>query len=290
MDQQLNRIIPMSISKQNKINNNSNQKTNNGSNQKKTEYQGWMDNILSWGQQTCKKHFDSVKSTIYNTTLGHFYASDIMRHILVEIPDYSRILDIGIGTGYVYSQNSDLVKRKNIHITGIDIDPAYIKSAKHTVIDADLESNVKLIIGDINEIDEHEIKYGSYDFVFFTDSYSSMDNVHSTITLSEKYLTEDGIIVVASTLFDYYDENIDWIKQRLFYVSSIQFGNMMLKGNLEEYIKTRYIGNIKQCFRVINTTSIPGTDYQIKTYIVKWQPNLMIDNTHNVIIDNTFDN
>jgi ubiquinone/menaquinone biosynthesis C-methylase UbiE len=228
--------------------------------------------ILSWGQNTYKRHLDSVKSTIYNTTIGYFYTSDIMRNILVEIPNNSKILDVGIGTGYAYLQNSDLIKRKNIHITGIDIDSGNIRTAKHNMIDSDLESYTTLVNGDVYKMDENQIMNNSFDFLFFLDSYSVIPNIHTMITFCEKYLNSTGIIIVASTLFDRYDENLDWIKQRLIYISSIEFGNMMLKTNLEEYIKTRYSGDIDQCFRIINSTSILGITCDMKTYIVKWCP------------------
>lgn len=237
-----------------------------------TSQQGWVNDVVSWGQATCKQHFDSVKSTIYNTTIGHFYTSGVMRHILVEIPDNSKILDVGIGTGYIYSQNSDLIKRKNIYVTGIDTDPGYIKHAKHSMIDADLESHVRLLNCDTYTTSKIDIDLGSFDFVIFSDSYSSISDVYSTITFCERYLNRIGIIIVASALFDKYDENIDWIKQRLIYVSSIDFGNMMIKEDLEQYVEARYSGNIDECFRVISSAKIPGTEYTIKTYIVKWCP------------------
>lgn len=230
--------------------------------------QYWIDSL-----NICNKQFESARSTVYNATLGYFYTSGIMRHVLVEIPDNSKILDVGIGTGCAYSHNSDLIKRKNIHIIGIDIDPGYTRKAKHTMIDDDLESHVKIILGDIYEIDcQQDILVNSFDFVFFSDSYAVIPGVHIMMTYCEKFLKPTGMMVVTSTLFDNYNETIEWIKQRLIYVSSIEFGNMMLKGILEEYIGSRYSGDVNECFRNIETSIIPGTECKINTYIVKWIP------------------
>ncbi|VBB18459.1 class I SAM-dependent methyltransferase [Yasminevirus sp. GU-2018] len=227
-----------------------------------------LNSWVSWGKQ----QLGGLKSGVYNATIGHFYTIEVMRNLLVEIPDNSVILDVGVGTGYTYSKNSDLIKRKNLTVVGVDIDPEYIRSAKHAVIDSYLENHVRLVLADIYKAPESELPSRTFDFVFFSDSYAVIPEVHKMITFCEKFLKPTGQMVVTSTLFDKFDSNIDWIKQRIVYVSSVEFGKMMLKSDLEAYIKTRYSGNVRECFRLIDNKWIPASDCRMKTYIVKWKP------------------
>lgn len=223
---------------------------------------------LNWTKQRVRE----LKSNVYNVTIGYFYTVDVMRKLLITIPNNSTILDIGIGSGYTYSKNNNIIKRKNLTITGIDIDDEYIRSAKHSVIDSKLESHVKLILGDIYKISEDDIPTKYFDYVFFSDNYAVIPNVHDVITFSEKFLKPTGHMIITSTLFDNFDDKIDWIKQRLVYISSVEFGKMMLREELEAYIRTRCSKNINECFKIINNKQIPGSNYRFKTYIVKWQP------------------
>lgn len=52
----------------------------------------------------------------------------------------------------------------------------------------------------------------------------------------------------------------------------------MLKEDLETYIKTRYSGNTKECFKRLEDKWIPASSCGLKTYIVKWQPNVQLPN------------
>lgn len=236
-----------------------------------TKSNGW----ISWGKDKLSRQLGFARSTVYNSTLGYFYTKDVMRNVLVDLPDNSRILDVGIGTGYVYAQNSDLIKRKNIKVVGVDIDPNYVRSAKHAVIDAELEEHIRIINIDIREAldSDTDLLNHSFDFVCFSDSFAVIPNVYTIITHCEKYLNSTGYMIITSTLFDKYSTNVDWIKQKLVYVSSVDFGNMMLKDDLEKYLRTRCT-NTTDCFRLIDSKNLLGENYKINTYIVKWRPNV----------------
>lgn len=166
-----------------------------------------------------------------------------MRFFPVEIPDHSVILDIGIEIGYTYSKNSDFNQTKNITVVGVDVDPEYVRRAKHTIIDSDFESQVRIVLANIYEAPENSIPCEHFDFVIFSDSNAVISEVHDMITFCEKYLNLTGQMVVTSTLFDTFNIDIDWIKQKLVYVSSGEFGKMMVREDLDAYIKTRYSGD-----------------------------------------------
>ena len=213
-----------------------------------------------------------IRSLIYNATIGYFYTQTVLRKVLEDIPDNSRILDVGIGTGYTYAKNSNYIKKKNLQIVGVDIDHEYIRSAIHTIKSSGLDSYIKFINQDIYTIPHEHLAVESFDFVIFSDSYAVIPNVHAMITFCEKYLVNNGDMIVTSTLFDKYNSFISWFKRRIFYFSSIEFGDMMLKDNLKRYILTRCTEVNDICFKLIDEKKVPIINYSFKTYAVKWRP------------------
>ena len=110
---------------------------------------------------------NALKPLIYDSTVGYLYTKNAIQHMLSSIPDNSKILDVGIGTGYTYTKNADLIKRKNISIVGVDIDASYVKYAKHAMIDYELDDNIRVIKGDIYDV---KLDVGTFDYVIFSDS------------------------------------------------------------------------------------------------------------------------
>lgn len=233
---------------------------------------------VSWFSEMSVHYSKKTRGIMYDMTIGYFYTQYVMRYFLETIPDGSRILDIGIGTGYTYSKNKDILKKKSLKVVGVDVDPDYVRSAKHGIIDADLESHVNIILSDIYKVDESMISSKSFDYVVFSDSYAVIPNVHDMITFCEKFIKINGKMVVLSTLFDSFDSNINWIKRNIKYFSSVEFGTMMLRENLQNYIKQRINVDdnfdIDSCFKLIMHHNIPLTSHVMKTYIVIWTPNI----------------
>jgi len=217
-----------------------------------------------------------IRSNIYNKTVGYFYTYKIMKKVFESLPDDSKILDVGIGTGYTYSKNSKLIKQKNFSIVGVDIDPEYIRSAKCAISESNIEKNVKLVLQDIYTVssDSKDIPLNSFDYVIFSDSYAVIPNVHDMITFCERFLKLDNLsarMVVVSTLFDKYNDRISWIKNRLIYVTTVDFGSMMLKSDLKKYVRSRTNDETEGEFDTVEEKTIPG-EIALNTYIVKWYP------------------
>lgn len=221
-----------------------------------------------------------IRSNVYNGSVGYFYTQGIMRKVLESLPDNVMILDVGIGTGYTYAKNDDLIKRKNLAILGVDIDPEYIRHAEQAVIDHELEDQIKLIVHDIY-VPSSEIPTEFFDYVIFSDSYAVIPEVHEMISFCERFLrpNSESQMIVVSTLFDQYNDKFDWIKNHIIYLTSIDFGKMMVKNDLMVYIQSR-IGDqqvndqseIEKLFVVIDQRKYPGITDTFKTYMVKWTP------------------
>ena len=109
-----------------------------------------------------------------------------------------------------------------------------------------------------------------FDYCIFSDSYAVIPNVNNMLRHCERFLNDNGYMVVTSTLFDDYNSKIDLVKQNLKYISTVEYGRMVLKSELEEYIV-----NERKCtdfeFRLIKQHDVLG--YEFKSYIVMWKIN-----------------
>lgn len=209
----------------------------------------------------------NVRPTIYNSTIGHFYTSELTHLLLLEIPENSIILDVGIGTAYSYCQNASLLKSRKIKIVGVDIDESYILRARHLMIDYDLTDHIELICGDIYQLD---LNNRTFDYVVFSDSYAVIPNVNNMMRHCERFMNEfTGYMIVTSTLFDEYDATLDRIKQNLKYVSAIEYGQLMLRSDLESYIVSdRHSDDYE--FKLVKKFNIGNMEFN--SYIVRWRP------------------
>ena len=222
---------------------------------------GWINNTYQWS-----------RGVIYDTTIGYWYTQRVIRKVISEMPDNVTILDIGIGTGYTYSKNADLLKKKNIKIIGVDIDPHYVKRAKHAIIDSDLEDNVSLVVGDIYEIKSDDLPDKNFDYVMFSDSYAVIPNVHDMLTFCEKFCKDEGKMVVVSTLFDEFDAYFNWFKEHIVYFSTVEFGKMMLKDNLRDFLREdRGCSDDEFDFKLVSKRYSPYNG-PLQTYMVTWSP------------------
>jgi ubiquinone/menaquinone biosynthesis C-methylase UbiE len=209
----------------------------------------------------------NLRPTIYNSTIGHFYTSELTRLLLLEIPESSTILDVGIGTAYSYCLNASLLKERKIKVIGIDIDESYILRARHSLIDYDLEEEIELICDDVYSTD---FDGRTFDYVVFSDSYAVIPNVNNMMRHCERFMKEyTGYMIVTSTLFDEYDATLDRIKQNLKYVSAIEYGQLMLKSDLETYIVDERRSDDYE-FKLIKKFNIGNMEFN--SYIARWRP------------------
>jgi ubiquinone/menaquinone biosynthesis C-methylase UbiE len=195
---------------------------------------------------------NSIKYSIYNnlisfyqTIIGLWYdfvMGNTTKHLypsfFKSIPSNSNILDIGIGTGIV-TKNADTIKKKHLHITGIDINKHYLDICHKKIEDWDLHSNIKTYYGNIFNYNT-DIKY---DYVLFCDSYSVIPNVNDIIDHTTKYLAENGKIVVITTLDDegglLYSFR-KWIKPRLVNFIGTEFGELISYNSIINTFQKKY--------------------------------------------------
>jgi cyclopropane fatty-acyl-phospholipid synthase-like methyltransferase len=171
--------------------------------------------------------------------------------ILNKLDNNSKILDVGVGTGYNLVQNKEIIKNKNLIIHGIDIDKDYNKYCKNLIKDNGLDLNIFIELKDL-----FKINY-KYDYIIFGQSFPVIERNLMTRMLNHaiENLKDDGkIIFIHSLVDDYKDiDNIFYkIKPYIKYIPFIwldsgkkttkfEFENWLENNNLRyNYYITRY--------------------------------------------------
>jgi 2-polyprenyl-3-methyl-5-hydroxy-6-metoxy-1,4-benzoquinol methylase len=177
-----------------------------------------------------------IRNLLYDFMVVSNYTENMNLYFLSKIENNTKILDIGIGNGSAMTNNSDIIKNKSLHITGIDIDKYTLSICNQNIKNKSLESY--MITKNINIYDLYIDKY---DYILFSDSYAVIPNVHIMINHCKKYLKENGKIIILTTLEDYATYIKLLIKPNIIYFTGIDFGKVTMK---DEFIKN--IQNINE--------------------------------------------
>ena len=175
-----------------------------------------------------------IKFFFYNYFVGH-YTQKLYKNFLRKIPEESVVLDIGIGNGFSLIKNSDLIKSKKIKVVGIDIDSPSINLANTFIKENKLED---LIEAHNQNIYNYKTKE-KYDYIYFSNSYSVIPNVHEMIDhVKDNYLKKDGEIVISTTI----ENNFNFVKQTVkpnmkYLFFGIDFGRLTLMKNFVNTIR-----------------------------------------------------
>ncbi|KAG5500547.1 hypothetical protein JKF63_03641 [Porcisia hertigi] len=112
----------------------------------------------------------SFRSQVYDMCIGPM-TSRWYREVLLECPMNSLMLDIGIGTATSLIANRDIVVSKQMMVTGVDYDLAYVQSAQANVAACGgrLRDVVTIEQADIHDYNKsHKEKF---DIIYFSGSF-----------------------------------------------------------------------------------------------------------------------
>lgn len=208
----------------------------------------FMDNIVYFFSQIKYKILNNIKDT-FNMCVVLWYdflVGNTTKHLynifLNSVPSKSEIMDIGIGTGII-TKNYELIKNKQLHINGIDVNRNYLDMCHKKIEDYNLKSNITTHYGNVLTYETDK----KYDFVLFSDSYSVIPNINYIVNHTNKYLKENGEIVIITTLDDkgglFYNFR-KWVKPRLVNITGIEFGNLITYNSfINEFRKNYYIND-----------------------------------------------
>lgn len=158
----------------------------------------------------------SVTELCYGTSLNYF-------------PQKAAILDVGIGNGFMIQRYHELVKAKELKITGIDISAEALTQCAHRVKAYGLEDHIELHQTSIENFRPEAAP--KFDFIFFSMSFMLLEDQGLVLEQVRRMIPDHGEIVFFQTMYAKKLPLMNFIKPRLKYISGIEFGPV----SYEEY-------------------------------------------------------
>ncbi len=144
------------------------------------------------------------------------------QNCLEHVREKACILDVGIGNGVMMNHFHELIKAKDLNITGIDINRNYLRHCECKIRQYNLENHVNIYCQAVERFEPPEGV--CFDYIFFTMSFMLFRDQGLVLDRVKGWLAPDGEILFFQTLFRERVPLIEFIKPRLKYVTTIDFG------------------------------------------------------------------
>lgn len=161
-----------------------------------------------------------MRAWIYNKAILPLTAG-WYREVLHRVSKGSHVLDVGIGTGGALLANAELVRDKDLRITGVDIDADYIRQARKAVSKAGMDEHVA---PQLQSVYDHQ--GGPYDAVYFAASFMLMPDPPAALEHVKTLMSDQGRIFFTQTFEERRSLLAERAKPLLKAVTTIDFGQV----------------------------------------------------------------
>jgi len=158
-----------------------------------------------------KLFIDDVTDLCYKNCLAYF-------------PERSQVLDVGIGNGVMTKNHHNLIRNKDLRITGIDINRSYLNHCDRLIRTFQLENHIQIFHKSVESYEPPQDGY--FDFILFSMSFMLFDNQQFVLERVKKWLKPGGKIVFFQTMFQKKFRLMEFVKPKLKYFTSIDFGRV----------------------------------------------------------------
>jgi len=208
---------------------------------------------------------NGLKIQCYNFWQGNNTAK-YYKLLFNKIGAGSKIIDIGVGTGYNLVKNRNTILDKNLYIYGIDIDKQYNDYCKKLIKDNKMNMNINIEFIDFFDVKE----YLEYDYAIFGQSFPVIPRNIMTdmLTHTKKLIKYEGKIIFLHQLDD--EGNIN----HLFYKLKPQLKNIPFvwidsgiatsKIEFERWLDSN---NMRYNYKIIHTDKVLNLNLNIYMYI-----------------------
>lgn len=164
-----------------------------------------------------------IKNLLYNVIINKVTDYCYM-NCLDYFPKDSVILDVGIGNGKMLKSYHSLIKSKNLKIIGIDINESYLNHSARLIKNLQVEDHVELYRAPIETYERPDGR--NFDYIIFSMSFMLFDNQHFVLDKVADWLNPGGEIIFFQTMFKKKSRLIEFIKPKLKYITTIDFGRV----------------------------------------------------------------
>lgn len=162
----------------------------------------------------------AARAAIYDALIVGL-TSDWYRAVLLRLPRGCRLLDVGIGTGAALIANADLLRARDVHVTGVDIDAAYVDRCQTEIRRHALDDRITVRL---ESIDAHA--GGPYDAIYFSGSFMLLPDPVATLRHVRSLLAPDGCVYFTQTFERRRSRAVERLKPMLRRLTTIDFGRV----------------------------------------------------------------
>ena len=176
-----------------------------------------------------------MRAWIYNRALLPL-TSKWYEAVLQRIPEGSRLLDVGIGTGGALINNRELLRSKNIEVVGIDIDEDYVRQCQKALNKHNLGDCLRVELESVYDFDER-----NFDAVYFSASFMLLPDPKLALAHVCSLMTEDGRLYFTQTIEESRSFMMEKGKPLLKKLTSIDFGQVTYE---DDFLATMETGGV----------------------------------------------
>lgn len=177
-----------------------------------------------------------VKQKIYEILVGPV-TELCYRASLNYFAENASVLDVGIGNGLMIGQYHELVKSKNLKITGIDICPEALLQCARRVKTYGLEEHIALHQTSIENFQPDALP--QFDYIFFSMSFMLLEDQGRVLDRVRRMIPRGGEIVFFQTMYGKKLPIMNFIKPKLKYISGIEFGPVFYEEDFFALLENR---------------------------------------------------
>lgn len=163
---------------------------------------------------------DRARARIYDRAIVGL-TTGWYRAVLQRLPPGCRLLDVGVGTGSALLANTEALVAKDIHVTGIDIDPAYIDRCRRAVARRGLTDRIDARLESV-----YDHRGGPYDAAYFSASFMLLPEPAAALRHVRTLLSPDARIYFTQTFEHRPSRVVERVKPLLRVVTTIDFGRV----------------------------------------------------------------
>ena len=201
--------------------------------------------------------------------------------VLEDLPPQSKLLDVGIGTAGALLACQKLVEEKQLQIIGIDYDEQYVQQAQKAIQEKDASNSIQVLSMSVYDVEENWKELVSQvspniltnfrdrdllDAVYFSGSFSLLPHWEDALLQVSKLLKRQGgkIYITQTyqketTVFPWQQWLLGWIKPMLKYLTTIDFGPLVMAKDMELFYQQFATQHSSQGWKLIKHEIIPNS-------------------------------
>ena len=165
------------------------------------------------------------------------------QNCLNYVSENTSILDVGIGNGVMMENFHDLIKSKRLNITGIDINEQYLNHCECVIQKHHLQDYVEIQCERVENF--LPLKTPFYSFILFSMSFMLVQDQGRVLDRVKKWLKPDGKILFFQTMFKEKMGLMEFIKPKLKYVTTIDFGEVIYENDFFNLLKSKELAVVE---------------------------------------------